>query len=276
MIFIYEAWEDFCRNLRNAGIHSITACSITGDSTGYVVLKHDVETCVSNAYQIAKIENKYGHSGSYYVQAYLLQDQKNVELLKKMQQMGHEITYHHDVMDSTRGDLPQAIVEFEKNRLLFERNGFPVVTVCQHGNPIVERRGYHSNRDFFRNVHVRQQYPQISDIMVNYPEMHQTSYQYFSDAGRVFRKIYDPLNNDRIPSDDQNIQYEDLNAVLSALQFAEGNIISIHPHRWVKSAGVYCVKTIVFRIVKKIAKLLMKVPVLNKIMSRYYYLAKKI
>lgn len=276
MIFVYKAWEDFCRELSEKNVRSIAACDVSEKTAGYVVLKHDVETNVPSACRIAEIENKYGHCGSYYIQAYLLQDPKNIELLKKMQKMGHEISYHHDVMDSSHGDLAQAAEEFEKNRLLFESNGFPVVTVCQHGNPIVERNGYHSNRDFFRNPGIREAYPRISDIMVNYPEMYRTQYRYFSDAGRQFRRIHDPINNDIVPSGDQDIPYEDLKALQAALRLTEGNIISIHPHRWVKSAGTHLLKNAVFHIIKKTAKALMRVPVFKKILSRYYYMAKKV
>ena len=48
----------------------------------FIVLKHDVETSVSNAYKLAAIEHKYGICGSYYVQAYLMLDSKNINLLK--------------------------------------------------------------------------------------------------------------------------------------------------------------------------------------------------
>ena len=40
-----------------------------------------------------------------------------------MQEMGHEISYHYDVMDSCKGDLEAAIAEFEKNRKRFEEKG---------------------------------------------------------------------------------------------------------------------------------------------------------
>lgn len=276
MIFLYKEWDRFCAELNRSGLYSIPAFRVTSETKGYLVLKHDVETNVPSAYKIAEIEQRHGHCGSYYVQAYLLKDPKNVELLQRMQKMGHEISYHYDVMDSCRGNVEQAMREFEANRSLFERNGFSIITVCQHGNPVVDRKGYHSNRDFFRNPRVREAYPNISDIMVNYPEMHGTSYQYFSDAGRQFRMIYDPINNDIVPSDDKNIAYEDLSALQASLRLSAGNIISIHPHRWVKSAGLYRLKAAVFFLVKKTAKVLINVPVLKKIMGRFYYLAKKI
>lgn len=276
MIFTYKKWKNFCLKLQEKGMKSIPACEVKSDSGNYLVLKHDVETDVSHAYEIAKIEKACGHRGSYYVQAYLLEDDKNVELLVKMQQMGHEISYHYDVMDSCKGNLDEAIEEFEKNRKLFKDKGFRIVTVCQHGNPIVERNGYHSNRDFFRSSRVRELYPDISDIMVNFKEQIPTEYLYFSDAGRMFKLIYDPINNDIVNSDNKNTPFSDLSALLNGFSSDIGNIISIHPHRWTKSVIIYIFKNIIFKIVKAVAKLMIKIPVFKKIMSKYYYLAKKI
>lgn len=190
--------------------------------------------------------------------------------------MGHEISYHYDVMDSCKGNLDLAIKEFECNKQRFEGCGFAISTVCQHGNPVVERVGYTSNRDFFRSDRVREFYPEISDIMVNFQRFYNTDYTYFSDAGRCFKQIYDPLNNDIVNSAEKDTAYNDLDEVLRVITCDGRNIISIHPHRWTKSVVTYSIKTVSFRIIKTMAKLMMKVPFLKKIMSRYYYLAKKI
>ena len=275
MIFVYKKWAEFCSVLKEKNFKSIPACEVKSDSGNYLVLKHDVETDVSHAYRIAQIEKQYGHRGSYYVQAYLLEDDRNIKMLSEMQGMGHEVSYHYDVLDACKGDFEKAIKEFEKNKRLFEENGFNIVTVCQHGNPIVERNGYHSNRDFFRNEKVRELYPEIADIMVNFKEKVPTDYLYFSDAGRMFKLIYDPINNDIVNSDEKNIPYKNLECLFDALDKAEGNIVSIHPHRWTKSIVVYALKTIIFKSLKFIAKILIKIPFFNKIMSKYYYLAKK-
>ena len=276
MMFLFKYWDVFCKELADCGIKSIPACEVNAEMQSYLVLKHDVETNVPNAYKIARIENKHGHRGSYYVQAYLLENENNIGLLKEMQGMGHEISYHYDVMDSCKGDLEKAIEEFEKNRNIFENNGFNVVTVCQHGNPVAERIGYHSNRDFFRSEKVRGLYPAVSDIMVNFKEQVPTDYLYFSDAGRRFNLIFDPINNDIENSDDKNVPFDNLQRLTEGLTDKKGNIISIHPHRWMNSAVKYIIKNAIFKVLKATAKILQKIPVFNKIMSKYYYLAKKI
>lgn len=274
MIFVYSAWDSFCAALQAKGKVSIPAKEVTAEMNSFLVLKHDIENNVPKAYKLAETEHRYGHRGTYYAHAYLLDEPQNVELLRKMQAMGHEISYHYDVMDSNHGNLDGAIQEFEANRQRFEGLGFPIITVCQHGNPVVERAGYTSNRDFFRSSRVQTLYPQIADIMVDYKEKYRTDYSYYSDAGRKFKLIFDPINNDIVNSDDKNVPYEDLKALLEALPAKA--IVSTHPHRWAESAVSYLFKEKAFKAIKATAKLLMKVPVFKKIMSRYYYLAKKI
>lgn len=276
MIFNYKKWDDFCKKLYDGGRVSIPACEVDSSKQKYIVLKHDVETDVPRALELARIEHKYGHRGSYYVQAYLMNNQNNINVLRKMQNMGHEISYHYDVMDSQKGDIDKAIVEFENNRKKFEDNGFHIVTVCQHGNPVVERVGYTSNRDFFRSNKVERLYPNIADIMVNYKSKYNTDYTYYSDAGRRFSTIYDPINNDRVKSDDKNIKYENLEEVFVAIQNGDNAILSTHPHRWCKTLLEYALKNGIFMIVKSTAKLLLHIPGMKRIMGRFYYLAKKI
>ena len=277
MIFVYKVWENFCKSLSDCGFYSITARDVL-EGKGkdkYFILKHDVETNVARALEIAKIEAKFGHHGSYYVQAYLLENKENVNMLKEIQGLGHEVSYHFDVMDSTKGNLDLAIEEFEKNKALFENNGFVLSTLCQHGNPVVERVGYTSNRDFFRSERVQVLYPSLCDIMVDFKDKANTDYIYFSDAGRRFNIIFDPINNDVIKSDDKNIPINTMEEIIDYVK-KQNCIISIHPHRWEKNAASYLIKQWIFKIVKATAKVLMKVPFIKKIMSKYYYLAKKI
>lgn len=274
MIFVFDTWDKFCFDLKSKGLVSIPVKEISAEQNKFVVLKHDIENTVPKAYKMAEIEHRYGHRGTYYAHAYLLDNPQNVKLLQKMQEMGHEISYHYDVMDSNHGNLDGAIKEFDANLKRFESLSFSVVTVCQHGNPVVERIGYTSNRDFFRNRRVQALYPDIADIMVDYKEKYHTDYTYYSDAGRKFKMIFDPINNDVVNSDDKNVPYEDLKALLEALP--DQAIISTHPHRWTDSALSYIVKDKAFKVIKSTAKLVIKIPGMKKIMSRYYYLAKKI
>ena len=139
MIFSFTLWQNLCRELADKGICSITASAVLQKQCKepYLVLKHDVETNVRKAYRMAEIESRHGHRGVYYVQAYLMDAPHNIRLLKQTQKLGHEISYHYDVMDSSKGNLEAAIVTYEENKRRFEENGFLVRTVCQHGYPVI-------------------------------------------------------------------------------------------------------------------------------------------
>ena len=276
MIFVFKKWKRFCKTLKEIGITSVTASSLGFSQNGFLVLKHDVETNVKKAYEMAKIESELGHCGSYYVQAYLMNDPKNVLMLQKMQSMGHEVSYHYDVLDSAHGDFELAKKEFKKNLNIFERNGFQIETVCQHGNPLIERIGYTSNRDFFRRPDIQREYSSISDIMVNFKSNKGIDYLYFSDAGRHFKLIYDPLFNDVNKNDDKDVPYGNLSGLTKAISVGGNYIISTHPHRWCSFAFTYLLKNMVFKIVKFVAKLLYRIPFMKKFISKHYGLAKKL
>ncbi len=276
-MFVYNKWEVFCKKLSEKGIHSITADSAlkNGDKR-FLILKHDVETNPSKALDLARIENKYGHCSVYYVQAYLLDSKENIEILKNIKELGHEVSYHHDVMDSNSGNLEKAIEEFEKNKEIFEKNGFIINTVCQHGNPVAQRKGYTSNRDFFRNEEISEKFGEIAEIMVNYRKKTNVDFKYISDAGYGWKIIYDPETNDIIDSSDKDIKLADLDMVFNFVLNENAVIVSTHPHRWNSNLFSAVAKTIVFKTIRITARILIKIPFINKIMSKFYFLAKKI
>jgi len=276
MIFVYKKWNNFCKMLNDNGIRSITAEDVLKKGEDrYIILKHDVEADVYRAYRFAKIESKYGHRGSFYVQAYLLRNKKNIHILKEIQKLGHEVSYHYDVLDACKGNIDLAINEFALNISLFKNNGFNVTTVCQHGNPIIERKGYTSNRDFFRNTKVQYLYKDIADIMVDFKLKSGTDFKYFSDAGRKFKLIYDPINNDVVNTEHMNKEIKSLNDIYN--YFHDNNcIISVHPHRWTNSTILFLMKSYIFYVLRIIAKLLNRIPIMRKVMSKYYFLAKRL
>ena len=277
-MFIYKKWENFCRELDQLNVHSITAASLIdkSDILNFIILKHDVETNPIKSLKMAKIESKYGHKGSYYVQAYLLNNIKNIDILKKISELGHEVSYHHDVMDSNSGDMISADIEFFENLNKFRLHGFEIKTVCQHGNPVIKRQNYYSNRDFFRNNNIAEKYNDIAEIMWNFKEKSGYDYIYVSDSGYNWQIIYNPENNDITNSDDKNIQIGEINNLVNIIKEEKNIVISTHPHRWQSNVFVYYMRIYIFAIIKKIVKFMIKIPILNKIFSKYYYIAKKI
>lgn len=278
--FTFKNWERFCRQLQEKGISSIPACCVMENRKGrpFLVLKHDIEIKPLKALAFAIIESRFNHRGSFYVQANLLKNHENIKILKKIQEMGHEVSYHHDVLDSNKGDMRKAVEEFRKNLVLFSQNGFYVKTVCQHGNPIIRRAGYSSNRDFFRNIETSKKFKNITDIMVNFKLKIQQDYKYFSDAGYHWNQISDPENDDIIINkENNNVLIQDLDSLEKAINLGDYSvIISTHPHRWNRFTILAESRLILFLIIKKISIFFSRFSFLRRIMEKFYFLAKRV
>ncbi len=270
-MFIYSEWEKFCKDV-SSKFDCIRADQILNQSkySKWFVIKHDVETDVQKALDIAVIENRYGITATYYIQSYLLD--KNIVLLKKIAELGHEVTYHYDVLDSNNGDLTAARKEFEKTLSKFSHHNFEVKTVCPHGNPLIQRNGWSSNKDFFRDEKSRSDFPEILDIVVHLPEKVTDGFIYISDAGYGWKKIANINDNDIKNKGDEKLN------LTNVLSLANSNnlIISAHPHRWRKSKLIALYRLYLFKVLRYTARLLSSNPFLKKIMSKYYHLAKKI
>ena len=277
-MFYYNKWEEFCRKILECGALICTAeQSLTLENgTRFIILKHDVETLVPNAYKLAEIEHRLGISGSYYVQAYLLDDEENVKLLKQMQSWGHEISYHYDVLDAHSGDLDAAEVDFIAKSKIFKDLGFRYSTICQHGNPVKNRVGYSSNRDFFRNPQIRSRYPQWVDMVVDYSNFAVSRYKYISDAGYRWNIISEPETNDLHPEvkDIKVGNFEELSVIIENSD--DSFIVSTHPHRWMDMAYKIYIKIALFHVVRNIVMLIRHIPGIKWVLDKFYFLAKKI
>ena len=278
VMFYYKKWDKFCRMIRERGFTICTAEQSLKlpPNERFVVLKHDVETAVPNAYRLASIEHQYGICGSYYVQAYLLKDPENVRMLKEMQSWGHEISYHYDVLDACGGNFEEAKKYFVKYSKRFADNGFTYKTICQHGNPVKKRVGYTSNRDFFRNEEVRRFYPDLVDMVVNYSQYAVSKYRYISDVSYRWNIITDPETNDLHP-EVQNIKiggFKDLLVLVQDKNYSY--VISTHPHRWMASAWKINLKIALFRVIRKAVMIARHIPGVEWLLNKFYFLAKKI
>jgi hypothetical protein len=273
MNFVFSEWEFFCSEVLSIN-NCIRADEIPkmSPNCSWVCIKHDVETDVSKAYELAKIENKYGIQATYFVQSYLLEE--NTALLKKILDLGHEVTYHYDVLDSNDGNFELALEEFTKTIKRFEELGFPVNTVCPHGNPLMVRDGWKSNKDFFRNDKVASLFPQIFDVVVQASQIIKRDFVYISDAGYSWKLIGNVDTND--VSNIGDIEIANSREVLGFVRSNENIIISSHPHRWCKSNMSALFQVAKFKIIRLVAKKLSKMSFFKKLMSKFYYLAKKI
>ncbi len=272
MNFTFKEWHNFCSSIDAAKCHNISKIPELSSMEKWIAVKHDVETDVKKAVKIAEIEANLNIKATYYVQSYLLKH--NYKDLKIISDMGHEVTYHYDVLDSNLGDFKKAIYEFSETLKEFNKYGFQVQSVCPHGNPLMNRVGWNSNKDFFRNAEVASQFSDIFDVVVHGKQKIKSDYNYVSDAGYGFKIITDITNNDLTKKIDVEIP-----CIQDLAKLANSNkslILSTHPHRWYPNiVRAYLAKTR-FNGIRKFALFASKSKLLKKIMSKFYFLAKKL
>ena len=271
MKFILSNWEEFCSKLDANNCITVSMLPGMPAVSNWISIKHDVETNVSRALDIARVEAKYKIRATYFIQSYLIDDYR--ELLTEIAALGHEVTYHYDVLDSNNGDMELALNEFSETVERFESFGFEVNSVCPHGNPMMNRNGWTSNKDFFRSAKVLAKFPEIFDLVVQGRERVLSEFKYISDAGYAFSLIGDIVDNDRVAVPNKKI--EGLQELLRLTNAGGGVVISTHPHRWVSHGFIASYIKFRFVFLRKLAIYASKFKLLKLLMSKFYFLAKK-
>ena len=269
MLFTHKYWNELCVFLvKHSSVVSVDQyLNIPSDKTR-VVLKHDVEHDIALAVAIGEIESELGISSTFYFQFDVAISCSSKVI--RLQELGHDIGYHYDVLDANNGDYQIAMEQFSLHLEEFSKMGVTIKSVCPHGNPIKIRSGWSSNKDFFRSPKVRQQFPGITDIVVDRDIIFPTAFWYVSDAGYRFQLIGDVLNNDRVVAPDRSIVMPD-DLPLGELTI----LISTHPHRWMKSGFQFAIKRGVFFISRIIARALNRVGFLKPIFNSLYHIARR-
>lgn len=113
-----------------------------------ILLRHDVDARKDHSLQFARIQQELGIVGNYYFR--MIPQSFDVELVKEIASMGHEIGYHYEDMDFAKGDPHQAIKLFEKH-LHQLREVADVKTICMHGSPLSK----YDNRDVWKHYNYR-------------------------------------------------------------------------------------------------------------------------
>lgn len=95
-------------------------------------MRHDVDLLPQNSLHFANIEAVKGIKGSYYFRA--VPESWDESIIKKIADLGHEVGYHYENMDTTNGDIDKAWDEF-RFHLMALRKLVGVKTICMYGSP---------------------------------------------------------------------------------------------------------------------------------------------
>ena len=271
MKLVQSEWDRFCSSIDSIICVTISELPDLSRSQSWLAIKHDVETNVKRAHDIACIEARYGIRSTFFVQAELLEG--NLQQLLAIAELGHEVTYHYDVLDANNGDIEKATNEFSETVTKFEEAGFAITSVCPHGNPMMNREGWSSNKDFFRDAGVSKKFSKVFDLVVQGKEKIGRDYTYVSDSGYGFKIISDIVDNDKAPSED--IPLGSIDDVLKLISQHDAVVISTHPHRWSSSPFLADLVKARFILIRKVAIFASKSKSLKKLISKFYFMAKK-
>jgi len=208
-----------------------------------IILRHDVDLKPQNSLATALIESKLGIQGSYYFR--IVPESYNVDIIKQIADLGHEIGYHYETMDTASERLKvkgKKLKEAEKDKLIdaaYEefcenlekfRKIYPVKTICMHGSP----KSAYDNRDIWKKY----DYKSLGIIGEPYFDINFDEFFYLTDTGRCWNGFRYSVR-DKMPQQarwiKEGLVYRTTNDIVKAVKenrFPEKVMITVHPQRW--------------------------------------------
>lgn len=195
-----------------------------------VVLRHDVDARKENSLAFAKIQHAMGIRGTYYFR--MIPASYDETIIREMNEMGHEIGYHYETMDSSKGDIEKAYNEFCRHLESF-RKLVPVSTICMHGSPLskFDNRAIWSKYD----------YRKLGIVAEPYFDLDFNKVFYITDTGRRWNgasvSIRDkamaenPCTNEAF----KKLNYRSTFDIIKSIKnntFPSVVMMTFHPQRW--------------------------------------------
>jgi hypothetical protein len=186
----------------------------------FVLMRHDVDRMPGHALETAKIEQELGIRSTYYFRA--IKSTFKPELMKQIEDMGHEVGYHYEDLSVANGDHEKAIELFASNLERF-RKICNVKTICMHGRPLSK----YDNRDLWKSYDF-EDYGIIGEAYLSAGE----ELNYFSDTGRSWGNKNSL--RDFIPSSNLNNSSSNTDELIKSIN--QKNMINFyilsHSERW--------------------------------------------
>jgi hypothetical protein len=161
--FTYQAYEALLRFIREELGRPIVALREAPDQGPCVILRHDIDYSLEKALRMAEIDQRAGARATVFVlmtcEYYNLLMPENIEAMRRIASMGHEIGLHYDVSAAPGADPEaQAHHVVRLAQFLEEYAGVPITSVAQHNPSMTEARlsiaGYRDAYDprFFKQI----------------------------------------------------------------------------------------------------------------------------
>ena len=193
---------------------------------GDLALRHDVDSRLASALELARLEHERGLRATYFVlhTAPYWREPTLLSQLRRLQELGHEVGFHNDLVTLQRLEGADAD-EYLRDQLdRLRGGGIEIVGAAAHGSPWCRRLGFHNNYVFagwdepvpgFPATEVPQKLDP-ADFGLEYEAYHVPRDAYFSDSTFV---------------DGRRAHPADLH-----LRPEQRTIVLVHPCHWDSSA----------------------------------------
>ena len=227
MDFTIKMYTRLLKILQSTNIYFQTFSeNISEKKDSFIILRHDVDKSPENSLIFARIQEKMGIKGSYYFRA--VPESWDEKIINQIADLGHEIGYHYENMDTCNGDVDKAWDDFCYN-LSRLRKITDIKTICMHGSPLsnYNNRKLWEKYDFFTLDIIGEPYE------LNYKELY-----YLTDTGRCWDgwkfSIRDKVSqqNDWIKEGLVFHSTEDIIFSIKKNMFPNRVMFTFHPQRW--------------------------------------------
>jgi hypothetical protein len=221
--FTLHKYEQFLKAALANGYHLVSYQDYLKNSyEKVIILRHDVDKKPQNSLKTAQLQNKLNVKGTYYFRA--VPESYDIEIIKQIAELGHEIGYHYEDLSIMKGDQQKAIEHF-KNWLNKLRELYPVKTICMHGSPLSK----YDNRSLWDNYN----YKDYDIIAEPYFDIDFDQVFYITDTGRKWDgasvSVRDKVNSN---FDLSFHSTDDMIAAFESNKMPNQILQNIHPQRW--------------------------------------------
>ncbi len=194
-----------------------------------VLLRHDVDDRKLHSLAFARIQHARNIVGTYYFR--MVPESYDEQVIREIEELGHEIGYHYEDMDFANGDPNEAINYFEKH-LSQLRSVATVDTICMHGSP----RSRYDNKDVWQHY----DYRKYGIIGEPYFDIDFKNVFYLTDTGRRWDghkvSVRDKVENFF------NLQFHTTHEIIQCIQegrFPNRVMMNFHPQRWTDDPSLW-------------------------------------
>jgi hypothetical protein len=197
------------------------------NNVSIMVLRHDVDKRPKNSLKFAEIQASMGIRGSYYFRS--VPQSWDTEIIERIAELGHEIGYHYETMDTSNGNVDVAwdLFRFHLDELRKLAN---VKTICMHGSP----RSKYDNKDVWRKYNYRS----LGISGEPYYDIDFRKVFYLTDTGRRWDGWRFSVR-DKLPQQEiwtrNDLVFHSTQDIINAIEnskFPHQVMMTFHPQRW--------------------------------------------